>query len=345
MHGASRVPPRSSSGSSSISSCNTGGFGLNSSIHGVPGAVCVIFAVLLLLFFAAAYQHWPPKAVSLATLLQPPLPQEEQHQHQPPSEKRDPCILHRGSVASHSGLVLVPAMWVHSYPASAWHTEFDTCAYQRHDPSAPAYVPNLSYEAGIYLRYIVDHYDRLPELIVFIQEDAGPDELDRIRCLQRSNASSWGWSPVTLHDYWQRGPEIWKNICEEDVHSCWVGLASDFGIALPTAALPRVGMYGRSNFAVTGARLRETPLAAFRAAYRRLVLSPHCLQEEVWNGKPIVKRCSDKDNGGCTFEHLQHALLGRQPLMMPKFTQTEWCQRYGPSSSCHNSPCTINPPL
>lgn len=251
---------------------------------------------------------------------------------------RDPCIMHKGEDPSTSGIVLVPAMWVNSYPVKPWHREYDVCAYQRKNPTAPAYVPNLSFEAGIYLRYIVDHYHALPEIMIFIQEDAGPDEHMYMRCLRRDDLS-WNWSPVTVHDYWQRGPEIWKNICEEDVHACWVALAADFNIELPTATLPRVGMYGRANFAITGEQVRRTPYASYLAAYTRLVLSPHCTKEDVWNGKPITKRCSDKDTGGCTFEHLHHALLGGQPLVMDRFTQKEWCARYVKSDVCPGSLC------
>ena len=44
--------------------------------------------------------------------------------------------------------------------------------YQRLDRAAARYVPNHGYEAGVYLRFVLDYYERLPELIVFLQADA-----------------------------------------------------------------------------------------------------------------------------------------------------------------------------
>ena len=40
--------------------------------------------------------------------------------------------------------------------------------YQRVDPAAPRYVPNFGYEAGVYLKFIVDFYDMLPDVTVFV---------------------------------------------------------------------------------------------------------------------------------------------------------------------------------
>ena len=42
--------------------------------------------------------------------------------------------------------------------------------YQRRDPSAPNYVPNVGMEAGVFLRFIFQFYDALPERVAFIQE-------------------------------------------------------------------------------------------------------------------------------------------------------------------------------
>ena len=49
--------------------------------------------------------------------------------------------------------------------------------YQRLDPSAPRFVPNFANEAGVYLKFVVDHYWHLPELTAFVQADAGNEHL------------------------------------------------------------------------------------------------------------------------------------------------------------------------
>jgi hypothetical protein len=43
--------------------------------------------------------------------------------------------------------------------------------YQRVDPSAPRFIHNRGREAAVYLRFVVDYYDALPELMVFVQAD------------------------------------------------------------------------------------------------------------------------------------------------------------------------------
>ena len=42
--------------------------------------------------------------------------------------------------------------------------------YQRVDPSAPHYSPNLAYEAGVHIQFIAEYYDDLPNQTVFLQE-------------------------------------------------------------------------------------------------------------------------------------------------------------------------------
>ena len=44
--------------------------------------------------------------------------------------------------------------------------------YQRRRPESPGYVPNHGYEGGVYLRFVLDHYDNLPDVAVFVQADA-----------------------------------------------------------------------------------------------------------------------------------------------------------------------------
>ena len=51
--------------------------------------------------------------------------------------------------------------------------------YQRRDEDAPGFVPNRAYETGVFLKFVVDHYDDLPEVTAFVSgdftKDAGGD--------------------------------------------------------------------------------------------------------------------------------------------------------------------------
>ena len=40
--------------------------------------------------------------------------------------------------------------------------------YQRLDPSKPNFVKNRGTEGGVFLRYIVDHYDSFPDVAIFV---------------------------------------------------------------------------------------------------------------------------------------------------------------------------------
>jgi hypothetical protein len=48
------------------------------------------------------------------------------------------------------------------------YDDFSVYQYQRTDPNAARYVPNQSTESGVYLRFIIDHYDDLPDVTIFV---------------------------------------------------------------------------------------------------------------------------------------------------------------------------------
>ncbi len=45
---------------------------------------------------------------------------------------------------------------------------FSIFLYQKHNPNAPNYIRNRGTEAGVYLRYIVDHYYHFPDIAIFV---------------------------------------------------------------------------------------------------------------------------------------------------------------------------------
>ena len=45
---------------------------------------------------------------------------------------------------------------------------------KRTNITQPLYSPNYADEAGIYLQYIVEHYEDLPELMFFVQVRLAP---------------------------------------------------------------------------------------------------------------------------------------------------------------------------
>jgi len=235
-------------------------------------------------------------------------------------------------------------MFQTSYPAQAWHREYDTCEYQRHDSAKQAYVINRSYEGGLFLRYIVDHYHTLPDVVVFVQDDTDQSTLDIIRCLRRD--VDWGWTPLSNFYVPERSVGMWAAFGFADaVHACWHALAGDFGLPISNHSWPVVSFYCCANVAVTSTQIRRNSYASYVAAYERLVLSPQCTTDPVWDGRQITNPGNDKVCGAGAFEHLQHFFLGGQPLLMAALTQADWCARLDPADTCPTVIAPLCPPV
>ena len=68
-----------------------------------------------------------------------------------------------------------------------WLLRWPVWLYQRKDENAPLFCPRFGNEGGLFLKFIVDFYDNLPERVAFIQ---GRPEIfnhgweDMLRCLR-----------------------------------------------------------------------------------------------------------------------------------------------------------------
>ena len=50
-----------------------------------------------------------------------------------------------------------------------WLFRWPTFVYQRQSPEKPLFSPNFGFEGGVYLQFIVDFYDNLPDRTAFVQ--------------------------------------------------------------------------------------------------------------------------------------------------------------------------------
>lgn len=108
--------------------------------------------------------------------------------------------------------------------------------YQKKDASKPRYIAwNRGTEAGVYLRYIVDHYNHFPDIAVFIHgkpEEHNDHWLDAVRCI-RPNATYFTLNFAYLSrntDYWSyfgKGRELWVEQCWREVLKVAWGLESN----------------------------------------------------------------------------------------------------------------------
>ena len=260
------------------------------------------------------------------------------------------CVLLAGAVGAPSDLTLVVAQWARPLPA--WTSRFNTCLYQRRNASATAYVPNRGNEAGIYLRYIRDHYHALSPITVFVQDDAKEDVGGRLACLRRD--LDWGWTPVS-GGMDVASPGAWSGQWWESPlgRPCTWHLAADFGQAarLEAHGNGTLRYFGGAYFAATAQQLRLHAWSAYEAAYRRMVEVPGCADRYDWGegGNAFLQAVPRPNNSfvgernnwylSCVFEFSHHWLLGGQRLDMAPWEEAKWCRRFRHASDCPGSPC------
>eukprot|EP01036_Dinobryon_divergens_P030843 gene30843-40148_t len=71
------------------------------------------------------------------------------------------------------------------------HQKFNisVARYQRHSKDKPNFVRNQGNEAGVYLRYIVDHYDKFPDIAVFVHAAPHTEKWPAVLACIRPNAT------------------------------------------------------------------------------------------------------------------------------------------------------------
>jgi hypothetical protein len=215
-------------------------------------------------------------------------------------------------------LVVVPSVF-HEYdnlmPHWVGHS-FSTYVYQRLNPKLPCFSPNMGFEAGVHIHYIVDNYDKLPAMVVFAQDTGShqPHFEHYVNCLKPTVPF------VHLNSYWISGRgTVNKN------DDCWRKMAAIFNKTLPDPL--RMSGYCCSQWAASREQLRRTSLRT----YRHLLSFIRDPQSCPTHNKPMNKEVAG------TYEHLLHFLIGGQPVDMIRYSQKELCESF--QEGCLGSPC------
>ena len=145
--------------------------------------------------------------------------------------------------------------------------------YQRTNASRPFYSPNYGFEAGVYLQYIVEHYDALPRLTAFVQ--GTPAEHNRhwrawLRCLKPSVQ----YASLSPRFVTNRSMAFWRKRGDDAaVEMCWRNLldAFDASSLLPPRTEPLLSFHCCSMFVASRELLRRHPRRAYERAYSLLV--------------------------------------------------------------------------
>ena len=147
--------------------------------------------------------------------------------------------------------------------------------YIADDPSAPLHPPkNKGHEVMIYLTYIIDHYDSLPDIILFMHahrwthhnnELLGHDAAQMIRRLNYNRVVREGYMNLRCH--WDPGcpewlhPEDRQQILEKQEEFM---LTRFWGEVFPTDSLPNfLGQPCCAQFAISKERIQQIPRSRF----------------------------------------------------------------------------------
>ena len=132
--------------------------------------------------------------------------------------------------------------------------------YQRRFEAAPGFVPNRAYETAVYLKFIVDNYENLPDVTAFVRGDFHRDVADAKQRLVRvaNRAAGVAYQPLDIPETTKddvvalglvesRSPgelvQMWKDeswgwegimgdtagAAAAHVSRCWRGLVDEFG--------------------------------------------------------------------------------------------------------------------
>ncbi|KAJ5688818.1 hypothetical protein N7462_003210 [Penicillium macrosclerotiorum] len=191
--------------------------------------------------------------------------------------------------------------------------EWQHAVYDVDDPDAEFHVQqNKGRESNVYLQYIIDHYDKLPEYMVFMHAHRSSGHVEfweqdnalTIQRLQLPFLEEAGY--VNLRCNWSPG-------CPDEVHpfrqlegrtteiafaGAWMGIFNNTNIPEVVAA-PCC-----AQFAVTKAQVHARPLSDYQAYHKWL------MQTEL-----------DDDTSGRVFEYLWHIIFGQEPVFCPSQQQ------------------------
>lgn len=220
--------------------------------------------------------------------------------------------------------------------------------YQRLFKDLPYFVPNYGYEGAIYLKFVVDHYARLPKVIMFVQDDYEWGGFED--CFSRDSLM---YRPLQNHSL-NRGP--FGPVAEQ----CWRDFGHIFNIPEfePRKKLD-VYFFPRNNFVVSREQILKRPLSQWQAAYAKAT-QQYCHSEGPVDFKEVCDEGNVSANGalwdtmkthdtsGYALEMLSTVIYGfTTPLqkLPPLVLGNAWanetllCQDFVPSSRCPGSPC------
>ena len=224
--------------------------------------------------------------------------------------------------------------------------------YQRLEPGARWYCPNLSAEGGVYVHFTLQWLYCLPELVAFVQSQ-GPDAL-WMQSVTSFVRPGWRGYLNLGGRYVRRSPRYFKmsQLVTASIEQCWRNILAAVDVWPPPRAEVQSGCHARQQILVHRSVLHQRNKSTWKALHR-LLFQPAChmgmLQREVLNAKPptlnatppladehgrISRDARQFDillRGGGT-EHLNHVFMGMQQLLEAPTSMAQLCEAFVESS-------------
>ena len=234
---------------------------------------------------------------------------------------------------------------------------YSTFVYQKLRPNDSNYMLwNRGTEAGVYLRYIVDHYDDLPDIMIFLHahpEHHQPRWLEMMGCIN-PNATYLNFNFLNLcrHTSFWKALEIWVEQCWRDVLKIVWELEDniqEFNRRVPTSKPILVCFSGAQQFIISREKIRTRPLRIWKKLLQIIGEQPACRIGEPDYDNLFAFKTSQKKVGpepstgvgantqGGAMEHLAHVVFGGHGLDMEFPNMDVICQHFIPN--CPHSPC------
>ena len=196
------------------------------------------------------------------------------------------------------------------------HTPFQVFRYQRRNPELKNYIPNMGFEMGVFLHHIVNKFETLNDITIFVQADVLPEFMYSSVCVNK-NAT---FTPLrSLHHtpQFERVCSWWTNkTYEKDVWNCFHRYLNIFGLDT-TLHPPCPRFYSKNNFAVSKKNIHRFPLSTWKRAYD-LVINGKCMSSDLTIGKHV---------SGAT-EFTSNLIFGNKSIFSNRYTMNVWKEQY-----------------
>ncbi|KAL6708546.1 hypothetical protein ACN47E_002527 [Coniothyrium glycines] len=283
----------------------------------------VVFNILLIaaLVVHLKYELWDKRSATADLAGASHLPDEifDEHQANAASHAAKPTLKGRRTAIVVASQGAENATWLSEY-----FPRWELNHYRIDDPHAKLTVPmNKGRESMVYLTYIIDHYDTLPDNVLFLHpnryqwhnDDPDYDGLPMLRHFQIPYLEQEGY--VNIRCAWSLGcPHEIKPLEEEGEHREAVHAGGAYKKAFehlfPDEPVPAaVGVSCCAQFAATKERIRKKNKSDY-IKYRQWILDTD-LPDSI---------------SGRVFEYSWHMIFGKKPVHCPR-AEDCYCKVFG----------------